>query len=79
MIRGLIPPIAGILSFVAFDTKFSFKKVLALILTVTGVILGCYVELEKEISSGTFTSSGYGILCLVFSAFTQASQHILEE
>lgn len=48
MIRSLVPPLAGYMSYLLFDTSFSVKKVLAMIITVVGVLLGCFVQLYYE-------------------------------
>ena len=73
MIRSLVPPIAGYMSFLLFNTTYSPKKIAALMITVIGVLLGCLVELLAETESGEFKTTGFGILILLLSAFTLAS------
>ena len=72
MIRGLVPPIAGYFSNLMFGTHFSYKKVFALIVTMVGVALGCFVELYYEAQEGAFQATTVGIIILISSAFTQA-------
>lgn len=70
MIRGLVPPIAGYFSYLMFDTKFSSEKIFAMLLSITGIALGCFVELYYEAQAGRFAATGYGIMVLLMSAFT---------
>ena len=43
MIRGLVPPITGTLSWILFGMHFSTVKIVAIVLTITGVAIGCFV------------------------------------
>lgn len=43
MIRGLVPPIAGVFSHMMFGTSFSQWKILAMTMSIFGVSLGCFV------------------------------------
>jgi drug/metabolite transporter (DMT)-like permease len=73
MIRSLVPPIAGYMSYLLFDTSFSVTKVLALIITVVGVFMGCFVQLYYETVEGSVETTAMGILFLSLSAFTLAT------
>jgi len=79
MIRGLVPPIAGYLSYLLFNVNFSSKKILALVLSLTGITMGCFVQLYYETQAEMFKATGIGIFLIIVSAFTQATQHVLEE
>jgi drug/metabolite transporter (DMT)-like permease len=70
MIRGLVPPIAGYFSYLMFDTKFSGSKIMAMVVSITGISLGCFVQLYYETQDGKFAATGYGIMVLLMSAFT---------
>jgi hypothetical protein len=70
MIRGLVPPIAGYLSYLIFQTTFVWSKIFSIIATIVGVTLGCFVQLYYETSTGEFKATGMGILVLLASAFT---------
>lgn len=48
MIRGLVPPTAGYMSYILFGRKFSWAKLTAILLACTGVTLGCMLEVYNE-------------------------------
>jgi drug/metabolite transporter (DMT)-like permease len=43
MVRGLVPPIAGYMSYLLFNTHFSIYKMMALVISIIGVAMGCFV------------------------------------
>jgi drug/metabolite transporter (DMT)-like permease len=75
----LVPPITGVLSYFLFHTRFSNSKLIAVGLSVTGVLMGCFVQFFYETTSDQFKSTGFAIMLLVFSAITHSLQHVLEE
>jgi hypothetical protein len=79
MIRCLVPPITGVLSYYLFNARFSNYKLIAVAISITGVLMGCLVQFFYETSSGQFKSTGFAIMLLIFSAFTHSLQHVLEE
>jgi len=79
MIRGLVPPIAGYLSYLLFKAHFTSGKIVSIFVTIVGILLGCFVQLYFETKADEFKTTGIGILMLIISAFTQATQHVLEE
>ena len=44
MIKGLVPPTAGYMSYVLFGRKFSWAKLLSIVIASTGVSIGCWLE-----------------------------------
>lgn len=79
MIKGLVPPIAGILGYFMFGAKFSWYKIGAIGLTIVGIMLGCLVQLYYETQNGTFRAGGLAIMLILLSACGQAAQATLEE
>lgn len=43
MVKGMVPPIAGVFSYLLFGSAFSNMKISAMALTIFGVMLGCIV------------------------------------
>jgi len=72
IIRGIVPAIVGYLSMLLFKTTFSNVKIIAVFITFIGISLGCFVQLKYETTTESFKATGFGILVLIFSAFTHA-------
>jgi len=43
MIKGLIPPMTGYMSYLLFQREFSIEKIAAILTSLTGIVLGCLV------------------------------------
>lgn len=48
MLRALVPPACGLMSYFLFNRHFSCNQMFALSITLTGVLIGCFIQLFKE-------------------------------
>jgi drug/metabolite transporter (DMT)-like permease len=78
ILRGLIPPIAGFTTAFMFDRSFSLEKNAAVLITVTGILLGALGTIIFS-SEDDDKSTPLGITLLLISTFTNAIQHCFEE
>ena len=43
MLRSLVPPACGFMSFFLFNRQFTCNQMFALSITITGVCMGCFI------------------------------------
>ena len=79
ILRGLIPPIAGFTSAFMFNRSFSLKKNAAVLITVTGILLGALGSIIFAAEDNDDKSTPLGIILLLISTLTNAVQHCIEE
>lgn len=78
MLRCLVPPVAGLFGYFVFKRVFTDLKILAVILTFSGVCLGCYVQISEAWNKDEVDQSVIGISLIAFSTLIMAIRDVFE-